>query len=152
MALIKCGECGREVSNKAAACPGCGAPVDASLRNQSSVQPLTPPNLPLGPMPKIKGFWLYMALIGAIFVAVFARAIMSSPPDPIAAEEAKIAASERKAKEDTRHIESRAIEYCEKRYKEMNADRQYTPDMLRLHSTTCERMLENYKLKWGRNP
>lgn len=29
MALIKCEECGREISNKAAACPGCGAPVDA---------------------------------------------------------------------------------------------------------------------------
>jgi len=26
MALIKCTECGKEVSDKAAACPGCGAP------------------------------------------------------------------------------------------------------------------------------
>lgn len=30
MALVRCGECGREVSDKAAACPGCGAPVDAA--------------------------------------------------------------------------------------------------------------------------
>ncbi|EGY02165.1 hypothetical protein AZA_27470 [Nitrospirillum viridazoti Y2] len=29
MALIKCGECGRDVSDKAAACPGCGAPIAA---------------------------------------------------------------------------------------------------------------------------
>lgn len=27
MALIKCAECAREISDKAAACPGCGAPV-----------------------------------------------------------------------------------------------------------------------------
>ena len=27
MALITCGECGRAVSNKAAACIGCGAPI-----------------------------------------------------------------------------------------------------------------------------
>lgn len=27
MALTKCGECGREVSTEAAACPGCGAPI-----------------------------------------------------------------------------------------------------------------------------
>lgn len=29
MAMVKCGECGREVSDKAASCPNCGAPVDA---------------------------------------------------------------------------------------------------------------------------
>jgi DNA-directed RNA polymerase subunit RPC12/RpoP len=27
MALIKCLECGKDVSDKAAACPGCGAPL-----------------------------------------------------------------------------------------------------------------------------
>ena len=27
MALIKCEECGKEVSNKAASCPNCGAPI-----------------------------------------------------------------------------------------------------------------------------
>lgn len=29
MALIKCTECGKEVSDKAAACPNCGAPINA---------------------------------------------------------------------------------------------------------------------------
>jgi predicted RNA-binding Zn-ribbon protein involved in translation (DUF1610 family) len=27
MALIKCSECGKEVSDKATACPNCGAPI-----------------------------------------------------------------------------------------------------------------------------
>ncbi len=29
MAIIQCGECGRAISNKAGACIGCGAPVNA---------------------------------------------------------------------------------------------------------------------------
>ncbi len=30
MALIKCSECGKEISDRAGACPGCGAPVNGS--------------------------------------------------------------------------------------------------------------------------
>lgn len=37
MALIKCDECGKEVSDKAATCPNCGAPI-ASKQN-SNTQP-----------------------------------------------------------------------------------------------------------------
>lgn len=43
MALIKCTECGKEVSDKAAACPNCGAPI-ASMRTpgtQSAIR-ITP--------------------------------------------------------------------------------------------------------------
>lgn len=32
MALIICAECGREVSDQAAACPGCGAPTPRAMR------------------------------------------------------------------------------------------------------------------------
>jgi hypothetical protein len=35
MALIKCAECGKEVSEKAAACPGCGAPIAAAPSPQT---------------------------------------------------------------------------------------------------------------------
>lgn len=31
MALVKCPECGREISNKAVSCPGCGYPVEKIL-------------------------------------------------------------------------------------------------------------------------
>ena len=39
MALVKCGECGREVSDKAPACLGCGAPIGLSgaSRNHAAV-------------------------------------------------------------------------------------------------------------------
>ena len=30
MALIKCPECGKQVSSKAPTCPNCGAPIDSS--------------------------------------------------------------------------------------------------------------------------
>ena len=33
MALIKCPECGKEISDKAAACPNCGCPVEAKKVN-----------------------------------------------------------------------------------------------------------------------
>ena len=32
MALIKCPECGKQVSDKAPACPGCGSPIDTAIR------------------------------------------------------------------------------------------------------------------------
>lgn len=31
MALIKCSECGKQVSDKAQACPNCGAPISTGL-------------------------------------------------------------------------------------------------------------------------
>lgn len=40
MALVKCSECEKEVSNKAAACPGCGAPFESEAKG-SGVKRLT---------------------------------------------------------------------------------------------------------------
>ena len=36
MALIHCPECGREISDKAAACPGCGYPLFSQATNSES--------------------------------------------------------------------------------------------------------------------
>lgn len=38
MALIKCTECGKEVSDKAVACPNCGAPITS--KQDSNAQPI----------------------------------------------------------------------------------------------------------------
>lgn len=35
MALIKCSECGKEISDKAASCPGCGCPVEVEKGEES---------------------------------------------------------------------------------------------------------------------
>lgn len=37
MALIKCPECGREVSDKASACPNCGYPISKSIENNNVI-------------------------------------------------------------------------------------------------------------------
>lgn len=37
MALIKCQECGREISDKAASCPGCGCPVEIEFRVSAKI-------------------------------------------------------------------------------------------------------------------
>lgn len=39
MALIKCSECGREISTKAGACPHCGCPVSESIKPKTENQP-----------------------------------------------------------------------------------------------------------------
>ena len=44
MALIRCPECGREVSDKAAACPNCAAPIKFS--NTIKIKFSLPSNLP----------------------------------------------------------------------------------------------------------
>ncbi len=38
MALINCGECGREVSDKAPACPSCGAPIAMTIQHSGNPQ------------------------------------------------------------------------------------------------------------------
>ena len=38
MALIKCSECGKEISDKATACPSCGFPIP-QINNQSTSHP-----------------------------------------------------------------------------------------------------------------
>lgn len=42
MALIKCSECGREISDRAEACPGCGAPVSVTVKQEASQQSPVP--------------------------------------------------------------------------------------------------------------
>ena len=41
MALIKCPECGREISDKAPQCPHCGCPITSSQPNktEAAIQP-----------------------------------------------------------------------------------------------------------------
>lgn len=42
MALIRCQECGKEISDRAAACPGCGCPVEQTLPAARITASVTP--------------------------------------------------------------------------------------------------------------
>jgi len=130
VALIKCTECGKEVSDKAAACPGCGAPTSI-IKQEIARQPAK------GTSATAALVIIGVLLIGGGALAYFIDSSRRSR-DPVADAE--------------RHRAAAAIEFCDKRYKEMNADRQYTPDMLRFHSNTCKQMREEFKAKWGRDP
>lgn len=61
MALIKCSECGREISDSASSCPGCGAPMVVAKglpaawvasQQESPPQPVQPPASSVGAGPK----------------------------------------------------------------------------------------------------
>ena len=48
MALIKCVECGKEVSDRAQSCPNCGCPIEASVPNGTVRIKLSPVKAPTG--------------------------------------------------------------------------------------------------------
>ena len=71
MALIKCEECGRDVSEKAASCPGCGAPIPAP----SDIQPTQEPE-----NDKKSNFGcLTYSVVGVVLLVLFAGISNQSP-------------------------------------------------------------------------
>ncbi len=82
MALIKCDECGADVSDKAAACPKCGNPTHASALDTSPIgASATPRSLPSKPNPsaarKLGGT---LAAIVVVAIVVMAYQNQSTPP------------------------------------------------------------------------
>lgn len=73
MALIKCSECGKEISNKAASCPNCGCPVSVASENPSSpVQPKQQKEKrPQTSNPKKRKFLLMLLCVVVVIVAIF---------------------------------------------------------------------------------
>lgn len=66
MALIQCSECGREVSDKAAACPGCGAPIAAPAASPAPAAPVVQ-QVQIVRQPKSRGVYIILALFFGIF-------------------------------------------------------------------------------------
>ena len=65
MAIVKCGECGRDVSTQAAACPGCGAPVGRPVKDAAA----PPKKRGLFSM-LFRATWMTVAALFAIVVVV----------------------------------------------------------------------------------
>ena len=66
MALVACEECGKEISDKAAACPHCGAPTTAKTEPVPLEQPQAQRKLRLWlwiPLGLVVAFFLYAALL-----------------------------------------------------------------------------------------
>lgn len=72
MALIKCSECGKEISDKAASCPNCGCPVSVASENSSS---LVQPNQKKEKRPKAPKSKKTKILIGVLCAVIVIFAI-----------------------------------------------------------------------------
>lgn len=78
MALIACSECGREVSDKAAACPQCGAPIAAPVPPPAPVEhEQRPPRKPMG-------CGTLLAIVAVVFILMYACSPKRDPGHGVA--------------------------------------------------------------------
>lgn len=135
MALIKCTECGRDVSDLAAACPGCGAPIPRATASTHLPNPQSRRSL------KVEWIILLVLLpVAAILILVALLRPHSGGVD------------DRLDSRSELRKDKAAIEYCEQRYAEMNSDRKYDREALLFHADTCRKMKSDFRVKWGRDP
>ncbi|WP_315125244.1 zinc-ribbon domain-containing protein [Comamonas antarctica] len=124
MALISCGECGREVSDKAAACPHCGAPVGSSeavtSRSASEAQPKK----------TSRWRWVIGVPVGAFILLMIIGSCADTPE-----------ARERQSSRE-------AIDFC---WSEQ-AKKSNSSGASRFIAGACEKMEDDYLRKWGHRP
>lgn len=126
MALITCKECGKDISDQAAACPGCGAPVQ-------STQPAMPaPPKSLGD--KKVGCGTVILVFGLLGLLGLAVVMAIDPVDPAASA----------AQQHDRDV----IDLCWKDYGRRSLD----PQTKRFVAEVCEKMESDFKQKFGREP
>lgn len=123
MALIACSECQKEVSDKAAACPHCGAPIVAKSRARGSYYADTPAPASGPHVVERRGSglwkWLLGVPVGALVLLFLIGSCVGSTPE----------GRERSNKRA-------AIDQC---WKEQ-ARKSNAPDMARLIAEACEKM------------
>lgn len=122
MALITCSDCGTQVSDRAAACPKCGGPID------STAQPhVTQPEKGSSGAGKA-----ILAVVGALLLILLVIGFSSaSTPE-----------AKQRAKERT------AIDYCWKEQRRASL----TPAEARFIAGACEKMEDDFRAKHHRNP
>lgn len=107
------------------------------------------PQVALKRGPALRSWAIYggilLVLIGVLFYRI---ASLPTPPPRVKS------AAELKHAQDARDMlqMARTVEYCEDQYKEMNADRQYSPAALRIHSMACRQLRDDYRARWGQDP
>lgn len=149
MALVGCYECGREISTTATACVGCGAPVALSkgIKAEGGGPHAELSHSQPARRPQFRAFlWVSLALLSA-FVSLLLWQMASKAGVPQTQAEAKAEQSE----VAERNLLD-AVEHCDKRYAQMNSDRQYTTADLRVYAQLCKNLRDDYKAKWGREP
>jgi hypothetical protein len=77
MALVPCAECGRQISDKAAACPHCGNPLSPAPAAPAPVSVATAPGQAVTTEATGKG-WKVVQLVGALIMTAGAVACTAS--------------------------------------------------------------------------
>ncbi len=95
MALIKCPECGKEISDKATACPNCGCPIAPNKQNESLNIDLNPPQ-----KVKKKGGCLKASLIFFIICIGISAVIALQIPKSTSSSQSKPSTETTQATED----------------------------------------------------
>lgn len=149
MALVACDECGREISTRAAACVGCGAPITVSPSTEAEERANLGGTMPLV-APRRSEFraflWIALVLLSALVGTLLWKVASKAPTEQT---EAQFQA-QKSATEHGNLLE--AVEQCDKRYAQMNSDRQYTASDLRVYAQLCKQLRDDFKSKWGRDP
>lgn len=129
MALVDCRECQKEISDQAAACPHCGAPVK-NLQRQQTVN-------------KKSGFlrWTFRVFLGFIGLSFILVLIAQATSDHTA----DISSSNEFSQRTT---EREAIAMCWKDQERKSHD----PSYARVIASVCEKMENDYRTKWRREP
>jgi len=131
MALIKCSECGHEVSDKASTCPNCGCPIEKGLVCNEcgatiSSTDKTCPNCG-NPLKRKFNLFLYVKLFLGILLIGFAiiggmkLLQMSSGNSPVSSDNVDDESIRMKMKEDSIETEQRRIQDEAERAKKMLA-------------------------------
>ncbi|HEL5026721.1 TPA: hypothetical protein UOA81_001912 [Stenotrophomonas maltophilia] len=149
MALVACDECGREISTKAVVCVGCGAPITASplpdFKAATHLDGSAPAEVPR--RSEFRAFlWISLVLLSALVGTLLWKMASRAPAEQTAAQ----AQAQKEEAEQRSLLE--AVGQCDKRYAQMNSDRQYTPADLRVYAQLCKQLREDFKSKWGREP
>jgi hypothetical protein len=126
MALITCPECKAEISDKAAACVRCGAPITQQRPSQAFDRPNTPPP----PPHSTRRIWPWF--VAAPILAFFAFGFYASNTP------------EGKARAQARQ----GIETCWDEQKRKS----FSPGEQRFIAGACERMEADFRQRYGASP
>lgn len=80
--MIKCSECGKDVSDKASACIGCGAPIEAAIEPAAAATPEPMRRIPMPPPPKKKGSGCGLLIAGAIVLVIMSSCFGNKKTTP----------------------------------------------------------------------